>query len=74
MDPANLYRSLRRMERDGWVVETDAPADDVETERRRYYQLTPLGQRVVSAEAARVSRLARAAESKRLVTRLRGAR
>ncbi len=69
MDPANLYRSLRRMERDGLVEETSSPAPESAEERRRYYSLTSFGRRVVSAEAARVSRLARAAEAKRLVPR-----
>lgn len=66
MDPANLYRSLRRMERDG-LVEELTPQAAADGERRRVYGLTELGQRVVAAEALRVSRLARAAESKRLV-------
>jgi len=64
MDPANLYRSLRRLERDGLVEEGEAEEG---TERRRYYALTALGQRVVAAEALRVSRLVRAARAKNLI-------
>lgn len=65
MDPANLYRSLRRLARDGLVSEME----EAEGERRRSYCLTEFGRRVVAAEAARLSRLARAAEAKRLVPR-----
>ena len=64
MDPANLYRSLRRLERDGLVEERDAQE---EAERRKYYGLTRLGRRVVTAEAARVSRLMRRARAKKLL-------
>lgn len=41
-DVGNLYRTLRRMEEDGWVSSqwvTDAPGP-----RRRVYELTPLGE------------------------------
>lgn len=63
MDPANLYRSLKRLTRDGLVTESE----EADVERRRYYRLTDFGRRVVAAEAARLTRLARSAEAKRLV-------
>lgn len=66
MDPANLYRSLRRLERDGLVAEVEGPPDE-ETERRRYYGLTEYGESVVRAEALRVSRLVRTAKAKKLI-------
>lgn len=67
MDPANLYRSLRRLERDGLVEEQSAPADEDASERRRYYGLTQFGRSAVVAEAARVSRLVRVARAKNLI-------
>jgi DNA-binding PadR family transcriptional regulator len=56
LDPANLYRALRRMHRDGWVRETDGEDADG---RRRLYGLTPAGERVLRAEVARLEALLR---------------
>lgn len=52
LDPANLYRVLRRMRRDGWIAEVDDGAD-----RRRTYRVTPGGRAVLSAEVQRLERL-----------------
>ena len=69
-EPGTLYRALHRMLKDGWVVEsTRRPASDVDDERRRYYRLTPLGRRVATAEADRLSRLVAAARLCRLLSR-----
>lgn len=57
LDAANLYRSLKRLTRDGLVVDVERPADAPEDEQRKYFALTPFGRRVVAAEAARLSRL-----------------
>jgi len=68
IDPANLYRSIKRLTKDGLVADADAP--DGETaghERRRYYRITPLGKRVVKAEAARLADLATLARARRLI-------
>lgn len=67
MDPANLYRSLRRLERDGLVTEVDASEVGEEDERRRYYALSEFGRRVVAAEAERLDRLAQAARRAKLI-------
>ena len=66
--PASLlYRKLRRLMDDSWVVEsaarTRAEAGDA---RRRYYQLTPRGQAVLRAEAARIVELARSGHVRKL--------
>jgi DNA-binding PadR family transcriptional regulator len=57
-----LYRTLRRLLSDRFIEECDRPADETVTDdRRRYYRLTRLGQQVLEAEVARMSRLVRAA-------------
>jgi DNA-binding PadR family transcriptional regulator len=52
LDPANLYRVLRRMRAAGWIQEA-ATSD----ERRKTYSLTRTGRRVVAAELGRLERL-----------------
>jgi DNA-binding PadR family transcriptional regulator len=70
LEPGTLYRALHRMLKDGWVVESARrPAADADDERRRYYRLTPLGRRVATAEADRLSRLVSLARQQRLLTR-----
>ncbi|MBZ5557252.1 MAG: helix-turn-helix transcriptional regulator [Acidobacteriia bacterium] len=81
LEPGTLYRALHRMLKDGWVAEcerrpvprTAHPGDrgprSEHDDRRRYYRLTPLGRRVASAEAERLSRLVAAARAGRLLTR-----
>ena len=68
IDPANLYRSIKRLTKDGLVAEADAPKDDAAgDERRRYYRITPLGKRVVKAEAERLADLATLARARKLI-------
>ena len=68
-EPGTLYRALHRMLKDGWVAESARrPAADLDDERRRYYRLTPVGRRVASAEAERLSRLVAVARAHRLLT------
>jgi len=70
IEPGTLYRALHRMLKDGWVVESGRrPAADVDDERRRYYRLTPLGRRIATAEADRLSRLLAIAKQHRLLTK-----
>lgn len=72
LDPANLYRAIQRMVDDG-LVEDAAPPTGGADERRRYYRITELGRRVVSADAERMRSLARAAEAEQLIARSRRA-
>jgi DNA-binding PadR family transcriptional regulator len=68
LDPANLYRSLKRLRRDRIVDEAEPPADtDAPLEQRRYFRLTDHGRAVVAAEAARLARLTRVAVEARLI-------
>ena len=52
LDPANLYRVLRRMRALGWIEDVAA-----EEERRRTHRITADGRRVLEAELARLERL-----------------
>lgn len=65
-DPANLYRSLRKLERDGLVVESRA-AGEGHGPPRRTYRLTQIGRAALKAEATRLSALTDAARLKRLL-------
>ena len=55
LDPANLYRVLRRMQRSDWIREL--PEADDEGGRRRTYAITRSGEAVLRAEVARLERL-----------------
>jgi DNA-binding PadR family transcriptional regulator len=68
LDPGNLYRVIRRLLADGLVAESarrDAP--DLGDERRRYYRLTALGERVLAAELRRLQALLRSATARAIV-------
>jgi DNA-binding PadR family transcriptional regulator len=65
-DPANLYRSLRKLERDDLVV-SRAAASESNGPPRRAYRLTALGRAVLTAETSRLSALTAAARLKKLV-------
>ncbi len=68
IDPANLYRSIKRMVGDGLVEEPDArTVKALEEERRRYYRITKFGLAVVRLEAARLADAAAAARAQRLI-------
>jgi DNA-binding PadR family transcriptional regulator len=74
LGPGTLYRSIKAMLSDGLIVEaSERPDPELDDERRRYYRLTPFGQRVAQAEALRLAQLVRLAQSKRLVQPTGGA-
>ena len=52
LDPANLYRVLRRMRSLGWIEE----AEDGEA-RRRTHRITSSGRRVLAAEIRRLEEI-----------------
>ncbi len=59
MGPATLYGTLKKLVALGLAEEVDrAPAHD-DDQRRRYYRLTALGQRVCLAEVDRLANLVR---------------
>ena len=56
LGPGTLYGCLKRMLAAGLVEESDErPDPSLDDERRRYYRMTPLGKRVVRAEAQRLA-------------------
>lgn len=67
--PGTLYNLLKRMLDDGWIEELDRPSAPKEDERRRYYRLTGIGEKVVGLEAERLAGLVRAARRRGLLAR-----
>jgi len=65
LGPGTLYRMLKQLLDDGWIVEVER-ADETDP-RRRYYRLTNRGRRIAQAEAARLANLVRLARNRRLL-------
>ena len=64
--PATLYGSLKRLIQEGLIAESgDRPAPELDDARRRYYKLTPLGQRVLDLECERLKDLVRVLHARR---------
>lgn len=62
---ATLYRQLKQMLTDGWIVEI---GDDEDAMGRRYYRLALRGRKILRAEAERLRDLVRLAESRRVLS------
>jgi PadR family transcriptional regulator PadR len=56
LDPANLYRCLRRMSASGWIDETDGSSGD---DRRRTFKITSTGKTILRHEVQRLESLLR---------------
>jgi DNA-binding PadR family transcriptional regulator len=68
MGPGTLYGTIKRLLEAGLIEESDRRPDaKIDDERRRYYRLTGVGQRVVEAEAHRYNEMAKLARRKRLL-------
>jgi DNA-binding PadR family transcriptional regulator len=68
LGPGTLYGCIKRMLAAGLIEESDErPDPEMDDERRRYYRMTPLGRRVVRAEAERLADAVTAARSRRLL-------
>jgi hypothetical protein len=67
LDPANLYRVLRRMRHLGWIRQATSSRDPHETvesgvnpdPRRKTYEITGVGFSLLTAELVRLKRLLR---------------
>ena len=67
LGPGTLYGCLKRMLAAGLIEESEErPDPDMDDERRRYYRMTPQGERTVRAEAQRIATALAAAKSKRV--------
>ena len=68
LGPGSLYGTIKRMLEDGWIEESDErPDPEIDDERRRYYRLTGVGQKLVKAEAERLEQLVKVARGKKLL-------
>ena len=68
LEPANLYRQVRRLVDQGLVQEAGRRRSaDTGDERRRYFRITALGRRVLAAEAQRLRDLVEAAAARDLI-------
>jgi DNA-binding PadR family transcriptional regulator len=63
--PVTLYGSIRQMEEAGLIEALEGDADPDGDGRRRYYELTGEGRRVLLAEADRLESLVREARAVR---------
>ena len=65
MGPGTLYGSIKRMLKAGMIRESDErPDPELDDARRRYYELTGYGRRVLEAEAQRLAQAVRGARRK----------
>ena len=68
MGPGTLYGSIKRMIANGLIEEVDErPDPNLDDQRRRYYRLTGLGSKVLSAEAQRLVVLLERARTKQVL-------
>ena len=71
MGPGTLYGAIKRMLNADLIEESDnRPDPELDDECRRYYRVTGHGARVLTAELARLEQLVRAAEAKKVASRL----
>ncbi|HKG22817.1 MAG TPA: PadR family transcriptional regulator [Blastocatellia bacterium] len=72
LGPGTLYGLIKRMLKNGLLVECDErPDPSLDDERRRYYRLSELGFKVATAEAERMEKLITAARAKKLLGKTR---
>jgi DNA-binding PadR family transcriptional regulator len=68
MGPGTLYGSIKRMLAAQLIEEAaERPDPDLDDERRRYYRISGLGRRVVSAESQRLSQAVKVARQKHVI-------
>lgn len=65
LGPGTVYGVVKRLREGGLIEESEQrPDPTLDDERRRYYRLTEIGGRVLSAETGRLETLVRAARRK----------
>ncbi len=65
LGPGTLYRVIKQLVADGWIVEARETGDG--DERRRNYALTAWGRRIAEAEARRLADLVLVARARHLL-------
>jgi DNA-binding MarR family transcriptional regulator len=69
MGPGTLYGCIKRMLTSGLIEEAEErPDPTLDDERRRYYRLTAMGNRVASAESERLAAAVAVARQKHVLT------
>jgi len=67
LGPGTLYTSIKRLLDSGMIRESgDRPDAEFDDQRRRYYRLTKLGHKLLSAETERMERMLQHARTKRI--------
>jgi len=67
--PGTLYGSLRDLEEQGWLRETDPPPNaPTEGGKRRFHEITEKGKAELAHEVRRLASFVRAARAKRVIT------
>ena len=68
MGPGTLYGSIKRMLSAGFIEEAEErPDPSLDDERRRYYRLSNMGQKVLSTESQRLEQAVRVARQKQVL-------
>jgi DNA-binding PadR family transcriptional regulator len=68
LGPGTLYGSIKRMLAAGFIEESDErPDPSMDDERRRYYRLSGLGQKVLSVECQRLEEAVKIARRKQVL-------
>lgn len=67
--PVTLYGSIRELTEAGLIAPTNVKAGAGDDARRRYYELTQVGRRVLASETARLRAIVEHAEQTRAVRR-----
>ncbi len=68
LGPGTLYGAIKRLQRESLITESDYRPDPViDDARRRYYELTDFGRRVLIAESERLADLVTYARQKDLL-------
>jgi DNA-binding PadR family transcriptional regulator len=68
MGPGTLYGSIKRMLSAGLIEEADERPDPaLDDERRRYYRLSNIGQKTLSAESQRLEQAVKVAHQKNVL-------
>ena len=66
LGPGTLYRSLSEMVEEGLVAKA-GPPDEGSDPRRKYYRITDSGRELLAAEAGRLKRLVREAQTRKIL-------